>query len=486
MSMHRSILHRLVFLLMAVCTALLCASELHAGGPLFVGGPGFGVDGQPFIWDPNAMPIKYRVDGGPMSSYAGATVIDNAAGLARVQAMFQTWQSVSTASLSFSNAGTIQPTSGFSDGDVSTAVELGAVFASCQTGAQSPVVFDADGFILFELGLDPNIIGFSSQCSLNSSGHIVSDLVLLNGAFQDGATSPQINANQFDQAITHEIGHLLGLDHSQANIDALILRSSTSSTCDPDTIAGTPLMFPFLFCPARADVGQPKLAPDDIAWISRLYPGPTYAANYTTISGMVFFSYGQAPVQGANVIARAVDNLGTPQDESRAVAISVVSGYRFTGNPGQTVTSHYLECNPHSSCPPNGFFDDNSLGSQFGSRNKGFIGAYDIPVPAPGTYTVEVEEVYAGFISGSSVGPLDPPISLPGLPEFWNAQESAHDDPAAFDPIAVTPNQAVTATDIILNGTPPAFDQFEDGGASLQCPGLVPWPWEPGQLKEDV
>jgi hypothetical protein len=80
--------------------------QLHAGGPLFVGGPSFGVDGQPFTWDPAAMPIQYRVDGGPMASTAtGQIVITNATGIARVQAMFQTSAEGSHWPVAFKNAG---------------------------------------------------------------------------------------------------------------------------------------------------------------------------------------------------------------------------------------------------------------------------------------------------------------------------------------------------------------------------------------------
>lgn len=453
--------------------------QLHAGGPLFVGGPSFGVDGQPFTWDPAAMPIQYRVDGGPMASTAtGQIVIPNATGISRVQAMFQTWQNVSTASVAFKNAGPILSVSGFSDGDVSTAAEFNAVLGSCQAGTQSPIIFDANRNILSQLGVDPLVIGFSTQCKLNANGHIVSDLVLLNGAFQNGVTSPQLDANQFNEAIIHEMGHLLGLDHSQINLDLLVsaLSSGQFGTCDKTELAGLPLMFPISFCQARLDAGLPQLAPDDRAWISKLYPSSTFAANYAIISGTIFFSDGKTPTQGVNVIARQVDNPSTPANESLQNAVSAVSGYRFTGNPGQSITSNYLPCSPagKGGCPSSGFFDDNSGGSQLGSRNGAYAGSYDIPVPAGSSYTVEVESVYSQFTGGSGVGPLDPPVPVPGFLEFWDAQESSYDDPTAKDPIPTTPGQSVTGIDIILNGTNPRFDPYEDGGAELwdRQPGL--------------
>jgi hypothetical protein len=414
------------------------------------------------------------------STPSGQIVISNATGISRVQSMFQTWQSVTTAALSFKNAGPILAAPGFSDGDVSTAAEFNAVFGSCQAGTQSPIIFDANGSILAQLGLDPRVIGFSTQCKLSASGHIVSDLVLLNGAFQNGVTQPQLDANQFNEAITHEMGHLLGLDHSQINLDLLTtaLNSGTFGNCNADELAGLPLMFPISFCQARLDAGLPQLSPDDKAWISRLYPSASYAAAYATISGTIYYSDGQSGLQGVNVIARQVDNPGTSQNESFRNAVSVVSGYRFTSNPGQSVTANYLPCSPAgaSGCPLSGFFDDNSAGSQLGSRNPAYYGSYDIPVPAGVSYTVEVESVSNQFTGGSSVGPLDPPVALPGgIPEFWNAQESSYDDPTASDAIPTAPGQTITGTDIILNGTDPRFDQFEDGGAFLWHEGIVPW-----------
>jgi hypothetical protein len=456
--------------LLGICTLVMSLPvQLYAGGPLYVGSPNFGVDGQPFTWDPAAMPIQYRVDGGPMSATPGGqAVITNSAGLARVQSMFQTWQSVSTAAVSFKNAGAILPAPGFSGGDVSTAVEFNAVFGSCQAGSQSPIIFDATGGLLAQLGIDPLVIGFSAQCKLSSNGYIVADLVLLNGAFQNGVTQPQLTTNQFNQAIIHEMGHLLGLDHSQINLNLFTaaVNSGQFGACDIDDLAGLPLMFPVSFCQARLDAGLPQLAPDDLAWISRLYPSSSYSTNYATISGTIYFSDGQTPAQGVNVIARQVDNPGTAQNESLRIAVSVVSGYRFTGNPGQSVTSDYLPCSPpgQNGCPSSGFFDDNSAGSKFGSRNVAYYGTYDLPVPAGGTYTIQVESVFSRFTGGSGVGPLRPPIAVPGgIPEFWNKQESSYDDPTASDSIPTSPGQSITGVDVILNGTNPRFDQYEDG-----------------------
>ena len=457
---------------------LLGLAPAWAGGPLFVGSSTFGVDGKIITWDPAAMPVHYRVDGGPMSSTSsGQTVIDNATGKSRILSMLQTWTSVPTASISFQNDGAILGTSGFSDGDVSTAAEFNAVSGSCKNGTQTPIIFDANGGILQQLGIDPHVIGFSTQCKWSSAGFIVSDLVLLNGAFLNHSSSLQISNNQFDEAMTHELGHLLGLDHSQINLD---LFTSFGGTCSDDARAGLPLMFPILFCPARVDSGLPKLSTDDTTWISQLYPSASFATSFAKISGTIFFSDGQTPAQGINVIARQVDNPGTPQNESLRVAVSVVSGYRFTGNPGQSVTASYLPCAPVGvgTCPAGGFLEANP-GSQFGSRNAALAGTFDIVVPAGNSYTLQIEAVDPEFTGGSSVGPLDPPFLLPGgSPEFWNTDESSFDDPTASTPIPTLPGDTINNKNVILNGTPGTFDDFEDGGASL-------WPDSVAPLREE-
>src|SRR4051812_21705094 len=119
--------------------AIICLTPAFsfAGGPLLVGGPHFGRDGQPFTWDPAAMPIQYRLDPGPMASTpSGTVVIDHASGLQRIQNMFAVWQAVPTATISFTNAGALLPAGSYLGGDLSTAQQLNDVMGSCQHGVQ--------------------------------------------------------------------------------------------------------------------------------------------------------------------------------------------------------------------------------------------------------------------------------------------------------------------------------------------------------------
>src|SRR6266568_9035210 len=343
---------------LALSLRFLVPQSAFAGGPLTVGGPSAGVDGLPLVWD-NTKPITYRVDAGPLSTQSnGTVVIDNSAGVTRVDRLFGNWSAVPTANLTFNDAGGLLaiPSAGFSaGGDVQTAQQfldvLGSITSpdpnSCYGGGQSPIIFDADGLIFNTLGLPPGVIGFAFSCSFNSpSGKITSAGAVLNGRFQDGISNAssgnyELTAAEFDQAFTHEFGHFLGLDHSQINVDLLLKAINTGvPNCSTDDNAGMPLMFPVLgLCTARTTAGLPILAVDDAAWISKLYPvlspppaGKTsFNAAYGTITGTVLFSDGVTPAQGVNVIAR---NVNLP----RRNAASAVSGFLFTGNPGQTVT----------------------------------------------------------------------------------------------------------------------------------------------------
>ncbi len=426
-----------------------------AGGPLIVGGT-FGVDAQPFTWDTSA-PIQYNVDGGPLSvDPDGNVVVNNADGVMRVEQMFQVWETVSTATISYTNAGQITSIGAFTDGDVNTMEEFNAVEGDCLAGNQSPIVYDADGSLFQDLVGDPNVIGFAGPCQRGVNGRILSAEAALNGRFLDGitdlnATPPnrELSDAAFDAAFIHEFGHFSGLDHSQINLNCIVTGCADGS----DDAFGLPTMFPNLLSFLLESTGVPAqltLAPDDIAWISRLYPaaGPGgFNATFGTIEGTIFFSDGQTPAQGVNVIARQVED-GNPAngDESRRVAVSVVSGYLFTSNPGQSVTG-------------------TNFGSSFGSRDPTLVGFYRIPGLWPGNYTIEVESINAGFDAGSSVGPLNPPIPSPGPAEFWDVGESDTDVPGPTgDKSTVPPVTAggvVMNINIILNGTPPRFDQFE-------------------------
>ena len=447
-----------------------------AGGPLAVGGPGAGVSGVPIVWD-NTRPIIYRIDAGPLSrTPSGTIVIDNAAGVSRVNHLFGNWSAVPTANLTLTSGGGLLgiASGGFpAGGDVQTAQQFLDVLGdpgggatpdpnSCYGGGQSPIMFDADGSIFSALGLPREVIGFAFQCELNTTtGKVISAGAALNGQFQDGLSSSgnyELTTAEFDQAFTHEFGHFLGLDHSQINNDLFLSAiNGRAYTCSTDDTAGMPLMFPVIgICPARTTAGVPMIAVDDAAWISKLYPvasrvpagKSSFNSAYGILSGTVFFSDGVTAAQGVNVIARSTNS-------PRRNTVSVVSGYLFTGNPGQTATCTDPSHPTSTTC--------SNIGDPFGSRNPALIGHFEIPLPT-GTYTVTVESVFEGFSGGSSVGPLAPPIPAPGT--FTSAT------------VTVTAG-ATTPLTINLKSTQPRFDPLENALLETPVIAIRPklWAW---------
>jgi len=413
---------------------LIFATSAYAGGPIAVSGRGWNVpDGLFVTWDVSAGPVQYRT---PSAGNLGTLSHDDAVAL--VQKLFQVWENVPTANIRYQRAGDILPTGSYTGGAISTAQQFNDVAGSCSKGIngdknnrQSPIVFDADGSLFTALGFSKGVIGFAGPCVVSTlNGHIISGLAALNGKWIDGnAANGEITQAQFNEAFVHEFGHFSGLEHSQINVEVL---NGLRDNCDPADLAGLPIMFPVAYCQARVDANNiPILAPDDIAWISRLYPETVdnppsqvpFTRQYTTISGTIFFSDGTSQAQGVNVIAHDAT-------DSKGKAFSVVSGYLFTEIPGQA-------------------FSPKNPASPFGTADSAFRGTFDIPVPA-GTYTLEFQSVDPRFSGGSSVGPLSPPVPIPGSPPA-----------TATTPFTVVVGTSSTGHSVILIGTQPRFDAFE-------------------------
>ena len=118
------------------------AAPARGAGPLIVNGAG-----APLLWA--TMPIPFNPDRGTLGT------LDNATAVANVTSNFAVWQAVSTASVSFTNAGLLPV-------DVKK-TNYASYSGVCGDGL-SPIIFDTDGTItddVFGAGASASILGFA-------------------------------------------------------------------------------------------------------------------------------------------------------------------------------------------------------------------------------------------------------------------------------------------------------------------------------------
>lgn len=372
--------------------------RLRAGGPLAVTR-----EGSPFRWNP-MRPITYLLDQGPLGP------LPHEQAVALVEQAFQTWASVPTARIRFQM-------DGFTSVDVTGANVLAfmdILIRQCkeQRLCKNPVIFDSDGSVmdaLLGLGSRMRLAAWAAPLTMTDT-EIIQGIIIINGRF---ATS----LDRLRGILTHEVGHFLGLDHSQLNTEAVF-------DSDPTNDHTVPTMFPFFTSQFRVEEWA-TLHLDDQAAISSLYPAPEFDLTTGTIRGRIRYADGNG-FMGANVIARKVDD---PQ----LTAISTISGYRHIG----TVPT-----------------DKSFRLGYVGSDDPDLLGYYELRGLPPGTYTVEVEPIDPRFAGAARVGPLDPPPPLPAPREFYSGPgESDRDDPNDRALITVFPGMTIEGVDIILNAS---------------------------------
>jgi len=206
----------------------------------------------------------------------------------------------------------------------------------------NPIVYDSDGAIIdafFGEDASDDIIGFSASI-FNVNGTFFNEgYAVINGK----TLNPPLTETEFKLLIAHEMGHFIGLDHTQVDISN---QETDFDICSISNPGNYPVMYPFV-CRNEA-----ALHADDISAVSALYPASNINDSFGILQGHFVDESGKA-ILGANIWAK--DDMG--------VAISIVSDYLKQGN-----------------------------------------GFYKLYLP-PGNYTLHANSINLLFNGGSSIGP---------------------------------------------------------------------------------
>ncbi len=385
-------------IIIIIAGILIGARSLFAYDFIYIGN-----DGRPITWD-NTKSIQYYLDPGKL----GYLTSEQAHAL--LQEAMKILENVSTAKVPhFEFAGFLPEDvnkdnySKYVDKTACYTDRLDTCDVEARRNLQTVIIFDDERWITENV-----MCRISGGCAgvvapPTFSGSLSYSEFMVQGAIVF-EPSP-FNTNGTVALFIHELGHLLGLNHTSLNQQLFYAN---------DLEADEKLFMPTMEVSASGRVtGSASsegttLNSDDIAGISTLYPLDSSSAQMSQIMGKIVKSDG-SPLQYVNVIARnIVDPLCS--------AYSVVTG-RLCDYSSVDMILTCLE-------------------------NKG---NYTIESLPPGNYTVEVEELDWDQNMNTALN------ELPGDAEFWNEGDQAAEDPYTYTVISLAAGEVRENVDIILN-----------------------------------
>jgi hypothetical protein len=274
---------------MRLAAVIALAATLHAGHALAGGNlqvrdptnPSVVID---TLWDARRLPIHWAMsaDGLPGSDIETTTLE------AEVLAAFDAWAGVPTSAATLVYDGQVDARDGGAQGPLGARIDgrnlvtftdpdqifpAGVLAFTLTSGFLTDVTITADNADLDGDGTPDLPLG------TYPAGSIFDADIAFNGAepWSVGGDDGSVDVRA---VALHEVGHFLGLCHSMIR-DAV--------------------MWPFL----ASDITAARLLkPDDVAWVSRLYPEePAFSASFGALSGRVTNGASGLPVLGAHVYA---------------------------------------------------------------------------------------------------------------------------------------------------------------------------------------
>jgi len=325
--------------------------------------------------------------------------VTNAEAIDIVNQSFATWAGVADARVSFTMGTSLGEDVGvcsadkFIDvftnfsgvGDPRICGCVNPIPSGCTAPCQNPVIFDPNGDIISALAGPANRAGTLAVTGPvpdpNDSTNFLRFSAVFNGACLEPNPDPvcqgfTINKADLKAIMTHELGHGIGLDHTQTNPDSVIIPGTNStaelaSGANPEDV---PTMYPILVLGASEQQGT--LHRDDQVGLAHLYPSPTFAGSHCKLTGSLLNNTTVKGQRCAEVVVRKGNA------DERLQAISFVTGAEVAQNvnnptEGGCATANNLDC-----------------------------GDFTIEGLDPNsTYFIEVNKINARFTGGSSLNP---------------------------------------------------------------------------------